>query len=44
MLVYENTSAVPLIAAIDRTGARMVASGRIAADDILQQLGATEPT
>jgi hypothetical protein len=44
ILVYENTWAVPIISAIDRTGARMVGQGPIVADDLLQQLDATEPT
>lgn len=42
ILVYENAWAVPLIAAMDRTGARMVGHGRIGADDLIQQLDATE--
>jgi Family of unknown function (DUF6325) len=42
ILVYENAWAVPLITTMDRTGARMVGHGRIAADDFLQQLDATE--
>jgi Family of unknown function (DUF6325) len=44
ILVYENTWAVPLITTMDRTGARMIGHGRIGADDLLQQLDATEPT
>jgi hypothetical protein len=44
ILVYENTWAVPLIAAVDRNGDRIVGHGRIGADDLLQQLDATEPT
>ena len=43
ILVYENTWAVPIIEAIDRTGARMVGQGPIVADDLIQQLDATEP-
>jgi hypothetical protein len=43
MLVYENTWAVPIIAAIDRNGDRIVGQESIVADDLLLQLDATEP-
>jgi hypothetical protein len=44
ILVYENVWAVPLMAALDRSSARLVGSGRIVADDLLTVLDATEPT
>ncbi len=44
ILVYENTWAVPLMAAVDRNGDRIVGHGRIGADDLVEQLDATEPT
>jgi hypothetical protein len=42
LLVYENTWAGPLVAAVRRSGGEMVASGRIPADDLLAALDAVE--
>lgn len=42
VLVYENLWAVPLAAALRRSGARMVANGRIPAEDLLASLEAIE--
>jgi hypothetical protein len=42
ILVYENLWAAPLLAAMDRTGARLVGQGRIVPDELLAQLDATE--
>jgi hypothetical protein len=39
IVVYENLWAVPLMAAIDRSRARIIGDGRIAADDVLAALG-----
>jgi hypothetical protein len=39
IVVYENTWAVPLIAAIDHSGARIIGEGRVASDDVLTALG-----
>ena len=37
--VYENVWATPLMAAIDRSGARVIGQGRVAADDLMAALG-----
>jgi hypothetical protein len=42
ILVYENLWSVPLLAAMDRNGARLVGQGRIDAAELLIQLDATE--
>ncbi|MFI8324143.1 DUF6325 family protein [Streptomyces sp. NPDC085529] len=42
ILVYENLWAAPLAAALRRSGARMVANGRIPAEDLLASLEALE--
>ncbi|GAA3085530.1 hypothetical protein GCM10017562_64350 [Streptomyces roseofulvus] len=42
ILVYENLWAAPLAAALRRSGARMVANGRIPAEDLLASLDALE--
>ena len=42
LLVYENTWAGPFVSAMRRAGADVVASGRIAADDVLKMLDALE--
>jgi hypothetical protein len=42
ILVYENVWAAPLMAAIDRSGARLVGEGRIVVEDLLTALDATE--
>ncbi|WP_223006032.1 DUF6325 family protein [Streptomyces genisteinicus] len=43
VLVYENTWAAPLAKALRRSGARMVAGGRIPVQALLASLDATEP-
>ena len=43
ILVYENLWAVPLMTALDRSTARMVGSGRIFVEDLLNALDETEP-
>jgi hypothetical protein len=43
VVVYENLWAAPLLGAMIRSGARLVASGRIPYDDLVESLGATEP-
>ncbi|MGW9436882.1 DUF6325 family protein [Streptomyces sp. NPDC055607] len=42
VIVYENLWAAPLAAALRRGGARMVAGGRIPAEDLLASLDAAE--
>ncbi|MBV9325002.1 MAG: DUF1269 domain-containing protein [Chloroflexi bacterium] len=42
ILVYENVWAAPLMAAIERNAARIVGEGRIAADDLVTALDASE--
>ncbi|MEU8678640.1 DUF6325 family protein [Streptomyces sp. NPDC048560] len=42
VIVYENVWAAPLAAALRRGGARMVANGRIPAEDLLATLEAAE--
>ncbi|MFJ3224748.1 DUF6325 family protein [Streptomyces sp. NPDC086783] len=42
VIVYENVWAAPLAAALRRSGARMVANGRIPAEDLLASLEAVE--
>jgi hypothetical protein len=42
LLVYENRWAAPLAAALRRSGAQMVASGRIPVEDVLAALDAAE--
>ncbi|WP_282696561.1 DUF6325 family protein [Streptomyces sp. CC208A] len=42
VLVYENLWAAPLAAALRRSGARMVANGRIPVEDLLASLEAAE--
>jgi len=43
ILVYENLWATPLMAALDRSSARLVGDGRIVVEDLLTALDATEP-
>jgi hypothetical protein len=43
ILVYENLWAAPLAVALRRNGAHLVAGGRIAIQDLLAALDATEP-
>ena len=43
LLVYENTWAAPLVGALRRSGAQLVAGGRIPHDALLDALTATEP-
>lgn len=43
IVVYENVWAVPLIAAIDRNGARIIGDGRVDVDDVLTAIDRTEP-
>jgi hypothetical protein len=43
ILVYENVWAVPLMAAVERSPARIVGEGRIDASDLLAALDAAEP-
>ena len=43
VVVYENLWAAPLMGALTRSGARLVASGRIPPDALVEALGATEP-
>jgi len=43
ILVYENLWAVPLMAALDRSTARMVGSGRIVVEDLLAALDQADP-
>jgi hypothetical protein len=42
ILIYENVWAAPLIAAIDRSGARIVGEGRVSLDDVLAALGSPD--
>lgn len=42
ILVFENTWAAPFVAAVQRSGGQLVASGRIPADDVLAALDAAE--
>ena len=42
ILVYENTWAAPFATALRRSGAQMVASGRIPASDLIEALEAAE--
>jgi hypothetical protein len=42
ILIYENTWAAPFVAAVRKTGAEVVAGGRIPADDVLQALEEVE--
>jgi hypothetical protein len=42
LLVYENTWAVPFVAAIHRSGGQLVASARVPAQDIIDVLDAVE--
>ncbi|QES17163.1 DUF1269 domain-containing family protein [Streptomyces venezuelae] len=42
VIVYENVWAAPLAVALRRSGARMVANGRIPAEDLLAALDAAE--
>lgn len=44
ILVFENTWAAPFVAAVQRSGGQLVASGRIPADDVLAALDAAEAT
>jgi hypothetical protein len=39
IVVYENLWAVPLMTAIERSRARIIGEGRIAADDVIAALG-----
>jgi Family of unknown function (DUF6325) len=43
ILVYENLWVAPLMAALDRSSARMVGNGRIVVEDLLDALDETEP-
>ena len=42
VLVYENTWAAPFATALRRSGAQLVASGRIPIQDVIETLDATE--
>lgn len=42
LLVYENRWAAPFAAALRRSGAQMVATGRIPIDDVIEALDAAE--
>jgi hypothetical protein len=42
IVVYENIWVVPLIAAIDQSGARIIGEGRVASDDVLTALGVSD--
>jgi hypothetical protein len=42
MIVYENTWAAPMVGALTRSGAQVVASGRIPADVLMASLDAME--
>ena len=42
LLVYENTWAAPMVGALRRSGAELVASGRIPAADLLDAIDALE--
>ncbi|WP_327676042.1 DUF6325 family protein [Kitasatospora sp. NBC_00458] len=42
VLLYENVWAAPLAAALRRTGARMIASGRVPLQDLVEALDALE--
>ncbi|MBV8711206.1 MAG: hypothetical protein JOY56_05485 [Solirubrobacterales bacterium] len=42
VLVYENVWAVPMWTALERSTARLIGSGRIASDDLVAALDATE--
>jgi uncharacterized protein DUF6325 len=42
ILIYENTWAAPFVTAVRKTGAEVIASGRIPADDVLQALEEVE--
>jgi uncharacterized membrane protein len=42
LLVYENTWAAPMVGALRRSGAEVVASGRIPADALLEAIDALE--
>jgi len=44
IIVYENRWAAPFASAVRRSGAQLVASGRIPIQDLLATLDATEPT
>jgi hypothetical protein len=43
LLIYENSWAAPVVAALHRNGAELVATGRIPAADLIAALEATEP-
>ncbi|MBV9944890.1 MAG: hypothetical protein JO262_22385 [Solirubrobacterales bacterium] len=43
VLVYENVWAVPMWTALERSSARLIGAGRIASDDLVEALDATEP-
>ena len=42
VVLYENTWAAPLVGALRRNGAEVLASGRIPADEVLAALDALE--
>jgi hypothetical protein len=42
VLLYENTWAAPMVSALRRQGAEVIASGRIPADDVVAALEALE--
>ncbi|MBV9338208.1 MAG: hypothetical protein JO243_20155 [Solirubrobacterales bacterium] len=42
VLVYENVWAVPMWTALERSSARLIGAGRIASDDLVKALDATE--
>jgi hypothetical protein len=44
ILVYENRWAAPFVAAVRRSGAQLVGSGRISVDDLLEALEQAEAT
>lgn len=43
IIVYENVWAAPMLAAMDANGARLVGSGSIDVDDLIQSLNDTSP-
>jgi hypothetical protein len=44
LVVYENTWAIPFVAAARRSGGELIASARIPATDVMAALEALEPT
>jgi hypothetical protein len=44
LVVYENTWAIPFVAAARNSGGELIASARIPATDVMAALEALEPT